>query len=177
MGAKEPVTKDVEFIESFGRWIGELFEYLGEFSGKFLRRFFRSRNARLLDRYAAVVVSINALEPEVEKLTQEEMKAKVALWRARLKDKTRDEQAELLDELLPEAFAFVREASRRTTGLRHFDVQLIGGMVLHEGKIAEMATGEGKTLVATCPTFLNALAGRGVYIVTVNDYLARRDTE
>src|SRR5262245_60879223 len=154
MGANEPVSKDVEFLESFGRWIGECFERLGEVSGGLLRRFFRSRNARLLDRYAAAAARINALEPAVEKLTQEEMKAKVATWKARLKDKSRDEQAKILDEILPEAFAFVREASKRTIGLRHFDVQLIGGMVLHEGKIAEMATGEGKTLVATCPTFL-----------------------
>jgi preprotein translocase subunit SecA len=177
MGANEPVSKDVEFLESFGRWIGEFFEWLGEWSGRLLRRFFRSRNARLLDRYSAAAARINALEPAVEKLTQEEMKAKVATWKAQLAGKPRDVQAKLLDEILPEAFAFVREASKRTIGLRHFDVQLIGGMVLHEGKIAEMATGEGKTLVATCPTFLNALAGRGVYIVTVNDYLARRDAE
>src|SRR5262249_19636887 len=130
-----------------------------------------------IDRYGAIVKRISALEPAVEKLTQEEMKAKVAGWKAQLKDKSRDEQQKILDEILPEAFALVREASKRTIGLRHFDVQLLGGIVLPEGKIAEMATGEGKTLVATCPTFLNALAGRGVYIVTVNDYLARRDAE
>jgi preprotein translocase subunit SecA len=177
MAENEPVTKDVEFIERFGRWIGEVFEKLGESSGGVLRRFLRSRNARLIDRYGAIVKKINAFEPAVEKLTQDEMKAKVAEWKARLKGKSRDEQQVILDELLPEAFAFAREASRRTIGLRHFDVQLLGGIVLHEGKIAEMATGEGKTLVATCPTFLNALAGRGVYIVTVNDYLARRDAE
>ena len=177
MPENEPVTKDVEFIERFGRWIGEVFEKLGESSGGILRRFLRSRNARLIDRYSAVVKRINVFEPAFEKLTQDEMKAKVTAWKARLKDKSRDEQQSILDEILPEAFALVREASKRTIGLRHFDVQLLGGIVLHEGKIAEMATGEGKTLVATCPTFLNALSGRGVYIVTVNDYLARRDAE
>jgi preprotein translocase subunit SecA len=177
MGDQERVGKDVEFIERAGRWIGEKFEELGERSGGVLKRVFRSRNARLLDRYRAIVAQVNEHGPAVAKRTQEEMRARTAEWKAKLKDRPRDEQRKLLDEILPEAFAMVREASQRTIGLRHFDVQLLGGVVLHEGKIAEMSTGEGKTLVATCPTYLNALAGRGCYIVTVNDYLAKRDRE
>jgi preprotein translocase subunit SecA len=177
MGDQERVSKDVELIERFGRWLGERLEELGERSGGVLRRLFRSRNARLLDRYREVVARVNALEPTAQALTQEQMRAKTAAWRERLKGLAREEQARILEEILPEAFALVREASRRTIGLRHFDVQLIGGIVLHEGKIAEMSTGEGKTLVATCPCYLNALAGRGCYVVTVNDYLARRDRE
>src|SRR5688572_21382816 len=177
MGDTDKVTKDVELLERFGRFIGEKLEVLGERSGGVLRRVFRSRNARLLDRYRKIVTRINALEPSVEKLTHDEMKAKTAAWKERLKGLPREEQAKILDEILPEAFALVRESSRRTTGLRHFDVQLIGGMVLHEGKIAEMSTGEGKTLVATSACYLNALSGRGCYVVTVNDYLAKRDRE
>lgn len=114
---------------------------------------------------------INELEPEFEKLTNEELQAKTAQFKERL------DQGETLDEILPEAFATVREASKRTLGQRHFDAQLMGGMVLHDGKIAEMKTGEGKTLVATLPVYLNALTGQGVHVVTVNDYLARRDSE
>ncbi len=177
MGDTERVGKDVEFIERIGRWIGERLEELGERSGGILRRVFRSRNARLLDGYRAIVARISALEPQIEKLAQEQMRAKTAAWKERLKGQARDEQVKVLAEILPEAFALVREASRRTIGLRHFDVQLLGGIVLHEGKIAEMSTGEGKTLVATCPCYLNALAGRGCYVVTVNDYLARRDRD
>ena len=124
---------------------------------------------RQLELYASRVAEINALEPDVRRLDDPGLLAKTAEFRTRL------EGGEPLDDLLAEAFAVVREASVRAIGLRHFDVQLIGGMVLHEGKIAEMRTGEGKTLVATLPLYLNALQGRGVHLVTVNDYLARRD--
>ncbi|MBW8269183.1 preprotein translocase subunit SecA [Caldovatus aquaticus] len=135
------------------------------------RAIFGTSNDRALKRYRARVPAINALEPAIAALSDEALRGKTAEFRARLA------QGETLDDLLPEAFAVVREASRRTLGLRHFDVQLIGGMVLHEGKIAEMKTGEGKTLVATLPVYLNALAGKGVHVVTVNDYLAKRDAE
>jgi preprotein translocase subunit SecA len=128
-------------------------------------------NDRLLKGYWRRVPRINALEPEMQALSDEQLRGKTAVFRARLSEGTP------LDELLPEAFAVVREASRRVLGLRHFDVQMIGGMVLHEGRIAEMKTGEGKTLVATLPCYLNGLTGKGVHVVTVNDYLARRDAE
>ena len=128
-------------------------------------------NKRELARLAAVVVKINSLEPDFEALTDAELTAKTMEFRQRLS------AGETLDQLLPEAFAAVREAAKRTLGQRHFDVQLMGGIVLHEGRIAEMKTGEGKTLAATLPAYLNALAGKGVHIVTVNDYLARRDAE
>ncbi len=128
-------------------------------------------NDRELKRLNPLVAEINALEPQIQPLTDEELKNKTAEFRQRLA-----EGADL-DDLLPEAFAVVREAGRRTLNMRHFDVQLIGGIVLHRGKIAEMKTGEGKTLVATLPAYLNALAGKGVHVVTVNDYLARRDSE
>ena len=128
-------------------------------------------NAREIKRLSARVEEINSLESSMVKLTDEELRAKTTEFKHRLS------RGESLDELLPEAFAVVREASRRVLGMRHFDVQLMGGMVLHEGKIAEMKTGEGKTLVATLPAYLNALTGKGVHIVTVNDYLARRDSE
>ncbi|HEX4823390.1 MAG TPA: preprotein translocase subunit SecA [Candidatus Polarisedimenticolaceae bacterium] len=130
-----------------------------------------SKNERTLKRLRPVVDKINALEPQVSALTDVELRAKKEEFRARL------EAGTTLDDLLPEAFAVVREAGKRVLGMRHFDVQLIGGMVLHEGKIAEMRTGEGKTLVATLPAYLNALSGKGVHVVTVNDYLARRDSE
>ncbi len=130
-----------------------------------------SKNDRELKKLQPLVAKINALEPELEGLSDAQLSGKTAEFRQRLKD------GEVLDTLLPEAFAVVREASRRTLGLRHFDVQLIGGMVLHAGKIAEMKTGEGKTLMATLPIYLNALTGKGVHVVTVNDYLARRDAE
>jgi preprotein translocase subunit SecA len=134
-------------------------------------RIFGSRNQRLLKQYAPVVEAINALEPALEKLSD-------ALLREKTDElKKRFAEGATLDELLPEAFAVVREASRRTLRMRHFDVQMLGGMVLHNGKIAEMKTGEGKTLVATLPAYLNALTGKGVHIVTVNDYLANRDAE
>ena len=135
-------------------------------------------NARKLKRYQPIVTEINLLEEEIAPLTDEQLRLKTAEFRQRLEAAgSFDKQRELLDELLPEAFAVVRESSKRVLGMRHFDVQLIGGMVLHEGQIAEMKTGEGKTLVATLPSFLNALTGRGVHVVTVNDYLARRDAE
>jgi preprotein translocase subunit SecA len=134
-------------------------------------------NKRELERLSRIVERINALEPEYEKLSMDALRAKTDEFRARLKASLEagNSLQEALDELLPEAFAAVREASKRTIGLRPYDVQLIGGMVLHAGKIAEMRTGEGKTLVATLPLYLNALAGRGAHLVTVNDYLARRD--
>ncbi len=135
-------------------------------------------NARKLKRYQPIVTDINLLEEEIVALSDDELRSKTSDFRNRLeKASIFEKQQELLDELLPEVFAVVREASKRVLGMRHFDVQLIGGMVLHEGQIAEMKTGEGKTLVATLPSFLNALTGRGVHVVTVNDYLARRDAE
>jgi preprotein translocase subunit SecA len=137
----------------------------------FLKRVFGSRNQRLLKQYQRKVDAINALEPAIAALNDEQLKAKTPQLRERLA------QGATLDELLPEAFAVVREASRRTLGMRHFDVQMIGGMVLHDGNIAEMRTGEGKTLTATLPIYLNALAGKGAHLVTVNDYLVSRDAE
>ena len=135
------------------------------------RRIFGSRNERLLKQYSGVVRQINALEAEISKLSDAALQGKTAEFKKRFAD------GATLAELLPEAFAVVREAGKRTLRMRHFDVQLVGGMVLHDGKIAEMRTGEGKTLVATLPAYLNALSGKGVHIVTVNDYLARRDAE
>ena len=125
---------------------------------------------RVVRKMQPDVEEINALESEVQRLSDDELRGKSDEFRDRIGD-------EDLDDLLPDAFAVVREAAKRTLGQRHFDVQLIGGMVLHEGKIAEMRTGEGKTLVATLPAYLNALTGRGVHVVTVNDYLARRDAQ
>ncbi len=138
---------------------------------KVLNRIFGSRNDRLLKRLNKIVVRINSLEEGVAALSDSELRARTDQFRQRLAD------GESLDDLLPEAFAVVREAGKRVLDMRHFDVQLIGGMVLHEGKIAEMRTGEGKTLVATLAVYLNALPGKGVHVVTVNDYLARRDAE
>jgi preprotein translocase subunit SecA len=137
----------------------------------FLKKIFGSRNDRLIKQYSQTVSRINALEPAMQALTDEQLRAKTDEFRARLK------KGEALDDLLPEAFAVVREAGKRVLNMRHFDVQMIGGMVLHNNKIAEMRTGEGKTLVATLPSYLNALTGKGVHIVTVNDYLASRDAE
>ncbi|MCL4514010.1 MAG: preprotein translocase subunit SecA [Firmicutes bacterium] len=136
----------------------------------FLRNLF-DNNDKEIRRLAETVEVINSWEPEIEKLTDAQLQAKTAEFKQRLAD------GQSLDEILPEAFAVVREASRRTLKMRHFDVQLMGGIVLHEGKIAEMKTGEGKTLAATLPVYLNALTGKGVHVVTVNDYLARRDAE
>jgi preprotein translocase subunit SecA len=138
---------------------------------KILTQIFGSRNDRLLKTYRRTVESINALEPRFEKLTDAELRARTDEFRQRVA------AGVTLDELLPEAFAVAREASKRTLKMRHFDVQLVGGIALHQGKIAEMRTGEGKTLMATLPVYLNALAGKGVHVVTVNDYLASRDAE
>ncbi|HHX8587901.1 TPA: preprotein translocase subunit SecA [Vibrio alginolyticus] len=138
---------------------------------KLLTKVIGSRNDRTLRRLRKIVKEINNFEPTFEALSDEELKAKTVEFRERL------EKGETLDKLLPEAFATVREASKRVYGMRHFDVQLIGGMVLNAGQIAEMRTGEGKTLTATLPAYLNALAGKGVHIITVNDYLAKRDAE
>ncbi|HAX90424.1 MAG TPA: preprotein translocase subunit SecA [Cyanobacteria bacterium UBA11370] len=135
-------------------------------------------NARKLKRYQPYVAEVNVLEEDIQALSDDQLKGKTAEFRQQLEKATTDqERADLLDELLPEAFAVVREAGRRVLGMRHFDVQLMGGVVLHKGQIAEMKTGEGKTLVSTLPAYLNALTGRGVHVVTVNDYLARRDAE
>jgi preprotein translocase subunit SecA len=154
---------------------------------KFLTKVFGSSNQRFLKTIGPMVAEINALEPAMKKLSDDELRGRTAFFKAKVqrelegitdKDRRKHREKEILDELLPEAFAIVREASVRTTGMRHFDVQLIGGIVLHQGKIAEMRTGEGKTLVATLPSYLNALTGRGgVHVVTVNDYLASRDAE
>jgi preprotein translocase subunit SecA len=153
---------------------------------KFLTKVFGSSNQRYLKTILPVIDRVNELEPAVKRLSDEELRARTSEFKERVaravenasdpQDRKRRERA-ALDELLPEAFATVREASVRSTGMRHFDVQLIGGLVLHEGKIAEMRTGEGKTLVATLPSYLNALTGRGVHVITVNDYLASRDAE
>src|SRR6202140_5348154 len=139
---------------------------------------FGSKNDRELKKLRPSVAAINDLEPQISAETDDRLRERIAEGKVRLSTIEEDEaRAEALDEVLPSAFALAREAGRRTLSMRHFDVQLIGGIVLHEGKIAEMKTGEGKTLVATLPAYLNALAGRGVHIVTVNDYLARRDAE
>ncbi len=139
--------------------------------GSLARKLFGSANDRYVKRQYKIVEQINSLEPTIAPLSDEQLRAKTDEFRARLK------QGETLDDLLPEAFAVVREAAKRTLGQRHYDVQLIGGIVLHRGQIAEMKTGEGKTLVATLAAYLNALEGKGVHIVTVNDYLAKRDAE
>ncbi|HEV7822670.1 MAG TPA: hypothetical protein VGO84_15915, partial [Burkholderiales bacterium] len=161
---------------------------------KVATKIFGSANERLLKRLWPVVHEINEYEAKMKGLSDDELRDYTPRFREQIEKRiaeaditadTPDEEKkamrlvvdEALDEILPEAFAIVREASRRATGMRHFDVQLIGGMVLHRGMIAEMKTGEGKTLMATLPAYLNALAGRGVHIVTVNDYLAKRDTE
>ena len=132
---------------------------------------FPSRNDRELKRISRIIDRINSLESEIRDASDESLTRKTIEFRERLS------HGETLDDILPEAFSVVREASRRVLGMRHFDVQMIGGVVLHEGFIAEMKTGEGKTLVATLPVYLNALSGKGVHVVTVNDYLARRDSD
>jgi preprotein translocase subunit SecA len=156
------------------------------FFDKWLAKIFGTANERAVKRLMPIVAQINALEPETKKLSDEELKAKTAEFKARIAAKVegitdaeeiKAAEREILDEILPEAFAVVREAGWRAVQMRHFDVQLIGGMVLHQGKISEMKTGEGKTLVATLACYLNALAGHGVHVVTVNDYLAKRDAE
>ncbi|NLB58283.1 MAG: preprotein translocase subunit SecA, partial [Gammaproteobacteria bacterium] len=137
---------------------------------RLLTSVFGSRNERLLKQFEKIVDKVNGLEEQMKALSDAELQAKTPEFQKRIAD------GESLDKVLPEAFAVCREASVRVLGMRHYDVQLIGGMVLHMGKIAEMRTGEGKTLVATLPTYLNALEGKGVHVVTVNDYLARRDS-
>jgi len=149
--------------------LGKAWRWMKELVRGILLLVFGSRNERYLRSLGPTVAAINAVEPEMQRLSDAELRAKTDEFRARL------EQGETVDDILPEAFAAAREAARRTVGMRHFDVQLMGGIVLHQGKVAEMATGEGKTLVATLPAYLNALAGKGVYIITVNDYLAERD--
>src|SRR3569832_1766371 len=139
--------------------------------GALARKFFGSANDRRVKGYQPRADAINAREAEVAALSDEALKARTEAFRKELAE------GKTLDDILVPAFATVREAAKRTLGQRHFDVQLIGGMVLHEGKIAEMKTGEGKPLVATLPVYLNALSGRGVHVVTVNDYLAKRDSE
>ena len=137
----------------------------------FLKKLLGDDNEREIKRMTRYVEKINSLEGQMEKLSDASLAAKTIEFKGRL------EKGETVNDLLPEAFAVVREASRRVLGMRHFDVQMLGGVTLHEGNIAEMRTGEGKTLVATAPVYLNALTGKGVHVVTVNDYLARRDSE
>src|ERR1041385_4351662 len=153
---------------------------------KILTKVFGSSNERFLKTVHPLIAEINEFEPAIQKLSDEQLREKTAEYKARIADAVKDardkddrkyREQQVLNEILPEAFAVVREASVRTTGMRHFDVQMVGGLVLHQGKIAEMRTGEGKTLVATLPAYLNALTGRGVHVITVNDYLASRDAE
>ena len=138
-------------------------------ASNFLTKIFGSRNDRQLKQYKKTVAQINAMEASLERLSDEQLKDKTTEF------KDRAAKGESLDALLPEAFAVVREGSKRIMKMRHFDVQMLGGMSLHYGKISEMGTGEGKTLTATLPVYLNALSGKGVHVVTVNDYLANRD--
>ncbi len=161
----------MEFFERAWEAIGDFFNGLTRWIESHITSLFGSANARYIKKLQPRVDAINALEPELQKLTDEALQAKTDEFRRRLAE------GETLDDLLIEAFAVCREAGRRVLGLRHYDVQLMGGMVLHSGAIAEMMTGEGKTLVATLPAYLNALEGKGVHVVTVNDYLARRDME
>ena len=135
------------------------------------KKLFGTANERILRDLQPRISAINALEPDLEKLSDGEIRAQTEKLRQRLTSN------EILDDILIDAFATVREAAKRHLGQRHYDVQLLGGMVLHDGKIAEMSTGEGKTLVATLPVYLNALSGKGVHVITVNDYLAQRDAE
>src|ERR1051326_7719075 len=153
---------------------------------KVLTKVFGSSNERFLKSIRPTIERINEFEPAIQALSDDELRAKTLEFKDQIaaavkdagdKDDRKYKEQEALNEILPEAFAVVREASKPTTGMRHFDVQMIGGLVLHQGKIAEMRTGEGKTLVATLPSYLNALTGRGVHIITVNDYLASRDAE
>ena len=138
---------------------------------KLTEKLFGTHSSRELKRIMPLVDKIEALRPSMIELTDEQLKDKTREFKERLT------KGETLDDLLPEAFATVREASRRVLNMEHYRVQLIGGIILHQGRIAEMRTGEGKTLVSTCPAYLNALEGKGVHIVTVNDYLAKRDAE
>ncbi|MEO8648695.1 MAG: preprotein translocase subunit SecA, partial [Acidobacteriota bacterium] len=159
---------------------------VNSFADKFVKKVFGSSSDIFLKKVKPDVQQINDLEPMIEKLTDDELKAQTTKFKEKIaaaldgiteKVARRNAEQDILHELLPEAFATVREASKRVTGMRHFDVQMIGGIALHQGRIAEMRTGEGKTLVATLPSYLNGLTGRGVNVVTVNDYLASRDAE
>ena len=136
-----------------------------------MKKIFKSYSEKEVKRVMPIVEKINGMEEEISKLSDHELRRKTDYFKNRLAN------GETLDDILPEAFAVVREASKRALGMRHFDVQLIGGIILHQGRIAEMKTGEGKTLVATLPVYLNALEGKGVHVITVNDYLAKRDSE
>ena len=146
-----------------------LLSLLTNYSMSFYSKIFGDPNENILKEFRPIVEKMNDLEPSLAALSDEQLKAKTPAFKERLS------KGETINDILPEAFAVVREASKRSTGMRHFDVQMIGGMVLHRGHIAEMRTGEGKTLVATLPAYLNALEGKGVHVVTVNDYLAKRD--
>ena len=159
---------------------------VNSFADKFVKKLFGTSSNIFLKKIRPLVEEINALEPSIEKLSDDELKAQTPKFKEQIaraiegiedKAERRKAEQEILHKLLPEAFATVREASKRVLGMRHFDVQLIGGIALHQGRIAEMRTGEGKTLVATLPSYLNGLTGRGVHVVTVNDYLASRDAE
>src|SRR5690606_5292021 len=159
---------------------------VNRFADKWVKKIFGSSSDTFLKKSKPIVAHINSLEPAMEKLSDDELKAQTVKFKERIaaaldgiddKDARRKAEQAILHELLPEAFATMREASKRVTGMRHFDVQMVGGLALHQGRIAEMRTGEGKTLVATLPSYLNGLTGRGVHVVTVNDYLASRDAE
>jgi preprotein translocase subunit SecA len=160
-----------EILSQIWDALGVVFGGAGKAVERSLTSLFGSSNARYLKKLHPIVAAVNALEPKYQVLTDAELKEQTSKFRKRLVG------GETLDDLLVEAFAVCREAGRRFLGMRHFDVQLMGGVVLHRGSIAEMVTGEGKTLVATLPVYLNALEGKGVHVVTVNDYLARRDME
>src|SRR5262252_8072296 len=161
----------MELLEQIWEILGNIFNGLGRMVERSITSLFGSSNARYIKKLQPKIDAINALETKYQAMSDAELKEQTALFRKRLN------QGETLDDLLIEAFAVCREAGRRFLGMRHYDVQLIGGMVLHSGAIAEMITGEGKTLVATLPAYLNAIEGQGVHVVTVNDYLARRDME
>jgi len=159
---------------------------VNSFADKLVKKIFGSSSDIFLKKVKPIVEQVNALEPSIKRLTDEELRAKTDEFKGRVqsvvgnvtdKEERKKREQEILNQILPEAFAVMREASVRVTGMRHFDVQMIGGVALHQGKISEMRTGEGKTLVATLPSYLNALTGRGVHVVTVNDYLASRDAE
>ena len=161
----------MEVLERIWEILGLVFGGLARSIERAITSLFGSTNARYIRNLHAKVNAINALEPKFQAMNDEELRGQTAEFRRRLA------AGETLDDLLVEAFAVCREAGRRFIGLRHYDVQMLGGMVLHSGNIAEMVTGEGKTLVATLPAYLNALAGKGIHVVTVNNYLARRDME
>ncbi|MCC7309586.1 MAG: preprotein translocase subunit SecA, partial [Acidobacteria bacterium] len=155
-----------------------------KFADQLVKKIFGSSSDVFLKKVKTTVQQINDLEPSLQTMSDDELKAQTVKFKERIastldgitdKDERRKKEQEILHEILVEAFATVREASKRVTGMRHFDVQMVGGIALHQGRIAEMRTGEGKTLVATLPSYLNALTGRGVHVVTVNDYLASRD--